>query len=378
VGLIVVAGALANKPFNGGAAWTRLSWVLGFARLGYDVHFVEQIAPGACVNAAGERCPVEASINFHYFRQVTDAFDLRGRATLVPEDGAGPPIARADLLVNISGHLTIEPLKSACRTRAFIDLDPGYTQFWYEAGLARERLRDHHFYFTVGANIGTASCPIPTLDIPWRPVRQPVVLSEWPVASEKSGQRFTTIASWRGPYGRIAHEHGQYGVKAHEFRKFVSLPARARGSFEIALDVDPADHRDVELLRSHAWTVVDPKTVAGDPFAFRRYVNESSAEFSVAQGIYVETNSGWFSDRTVRYLAAGKPVLVQDTGFSSMYPTGYGLVSFNTVEQAVRGADTIVADYSTHSRMARTLAEEFFGSDRVLGTFLDSVGIRVP
>ena len=372
---IVVAGALANKPFNGGAAWTRLSWVLGFVRLGHDVSFVEQIAPDACVNDAGDRCPLEASINFRYFTQVIEAFGLRDRAALIVENGASPPIDEADLLVNISGHLTLEPLKSACRVRAFVDLDPGYTQFWSEAGLARERLRDHHFYFTVGANIGKPNCAIPTLGLAWRPVRQPVVLGEWPVAPSESERRFTTIASWRGPYGRIPHAGGQYGVKAHEFRKFVSLPARSSGSFEIALDVDPADRGDVDLLRANAWNVVDPRVVAGDPLAFRRYVQGSSAEFSVAQGIYVETNSGWFSDRTVRYLASGKPVVVQDTGFASMYPAGYGLLPFKTVEQAQQGIDKIVCDYLTHARTARTIAEEFFGSNVVLRDVLRQVGI---
>jgi hypothetical protein len=206
-----------------------------------------------------------------------------------------------------------------------------------------------------------------------------VVLSEWPVAPSSAPDRFTTIASWRGPYGRIAHDGGTYGVKAHEFRRFASLPTRARGSFEIALDVDPADRGDVDLLLSHKWSVVDPKQVAGDPLAFRDYVSGSSAEFSVAQGIYVETRSGWFSDRSVRYLAAGKPVLVQDTGAgNALYRNGYGLLFFETIEQAERGVDMIVCDYITHSRSARTIAEELFDSDTVLRNFLRIVGLRVP
>jgi hypothetical protein len=385
--VIVVAGALANKPANGGAAWTRLSWALGLKRLGCDVYFIEQIAPGACVDASGARCEPDRSVNFAYFRHVTGRFGLGDSSALISEHdgrviGGGATTTAlvdmadtADLLVNISGHLTLDTLKPLFRTRAFIDLDPGYTQFWHAQGLAEERLRDHHAYFTIGENIGTDGCGVPAGDIAWRPIRQPVVLDEWPVSTNGSAARFTTIASWRGPYGRVTHNGLQFGLKAHEFRKFVALPMMTGRPFEIALDVDPADRQDVESLQRHAWRVVDAKSVAGDPFTFRRYIQDSSAECSVAQGIYVETQSGWFSDRTVRYLASGKPALVQDTGFGRHYPASCGLVAFRTLEEAVRGADRIARDYEAHSRAARAIAEEFFDSDKVLTELLRNVGV---
>jgi hypothetical protein len=171
----------------------------------------------------------------------------------------------------------------------------------------------------------------------------------------------------------VTHDGVQYGLKAHEFRKFVALPLLTGQPFEIALAVHPADRPDVESLRTHAWTVVDPKSVAGDPFTFRSYVQDSGVEFSVAQGMYVDTQSGWFSDRTVRYLASGKPALVQDTGFGRNYPTGRGLVPFRTLEEAVRGADLITRDYEVHSRAARAIAEELFDSDKVVATLLRNV-----
>jgi hypothetical protein len=383
--LIVVAGALANKPGNGGAAWTRLSWALGLRRLGHDVYFVEQIAPAACVDTSGARCTLQRSVNLAYFEDVTARFGFGRRASLIAEeDGSsiGVSLSRleqiadaADLLVNISGHLTLETLKPRFRRRAFVDLDPGYTQFWHARGLAEDRLRDHDVYFTIGENIGAPECPVPTGGIPWRPIRQPVVLDEWPVSTLESWTRFTTVASWRGPYGRIAHDGREFGLKAHEFRKFVTLPTLTNHPFEIALDVDPADCRDVESLQQHAWTVVDSRAVAADPFGFRCYVQGSSAECSMAQGIYVETRSGWFSDRTVRYLASGKPALVQDTGFGRNYPTGQGLVSFRTLAEAARGADLIVRDYDAHSRAARAIAEAFFDSDKVLKGLLQEVGV---
>jgi hypothetical protein len=143
--------------------------------------------------------------------------------------------------------------------------------------------------------------------------------------------------------------------------------------FEIALDIDSADERDMNALRDHGWHVVDPGVVASGPVDFREYVQASGAEFSVAQGIYVETQSGWFSDRTVRYLASGRPALVQDTGFSRNYPLGEGLVAFRTVDEAVTGALEIARDYENHCRAARAIAENYFDSDRVLGQLVDEV-----
>ncbi len=386
--LIVVSGALANKPGNGGAAWTRLSWVLGLKQLGCEVYFIEQIAPGACVDAAGAPCALDRSVNLAYFTQVTERFGLGPCAALIAEGAEGDRHAigarvqelaeiaeAADLLVNISGHLTLAALKPRFRKRVFIDLDPGYTQCWHAQGLAADRLRDHHAYFSVGENIGTPGCSVPTGDIAWRPIRQPVVMDEWPASRHDGPVRFTTVASWRGPYGRVTHDGRQFGLKAHEFRKFVALPTVTRHPFEIALDVDPADRGDVESLQRHAWTVVDPKRVAGDPLTFRRYIQESSAECSVAQGIYVDTQSGWVSDRTIRYLASGKPALVQDTGFGRTYPTGWGLVPFRTLDEAADGANRIMGNYEAHSRAARAMAEEYFDSDKVLGRLLGDVGV---
>jgi len=180
------------------------------------------------------------------------------------------------------------------------------------------------------------------------------------------------VASWRGAFGPVVRDGVAFGLKAHEFRKFATLPAVvADHRFEIALDVHPADRRDVELLRGNRWTLVDPKEVAGDLTSFHRYVQESSAEFSVAQGIYVETGSGWFSDRTVRYLASGKPAVVQDTGFGPMHPAGEGLVTFHTLDEAVAGVERVARDYPAHCEAARSLAERYFDSDTVLSRFLE-------
>jgi hypothetical protein len=381
--LIVVSGALANKPGNGGAAWTRLSWLLGLKRLGHEVYFIEQIAANACSDAAGSPCDLADSVNAAFFRHVAGRFGFAATAALVCEDdlkSIGLPVteltdvaAAADLLVNISGHLTLEALKPRLRRRVFLDLDPGYTQIWHTQRLAERQLRGHEFYFTVGENIGTPGCSVPVGDIRWRTIRQPVLLDEWPASFADGLERFTTVADWRGAFGRIEYDGAVFGVKAHEFRKFVAMPARTGERFEIALNVHAADRADAESLRRHGWTVVDPKSVACTPDRFRSYIQGAGAEFSVAQGIYVETGSGWFSDRTVRYLASGKPALVQDTGFGRTYPSGRGLVPFATVDEAVKGAQSIAADYGGHARAARAIAEQFFDSDKVLPELLQQV-----
>ncbi|HEY1381198.1 MAG TPA: hypothetical protein VGF55_30640 [Gemmataceae bacterium] len=368
--VVIVAGALANKPGNGGEAWVRLSWVRGLQRLGCDVYFVEQVASGAGPDR-------------EYFRAVTDRFALAGRAALVcgeayeglSWDRLLAAAGSAELLVNISGHLTLAPLLDRIRRKAYVDLDPGFTQFWHADPATPFAVGGHDFYFTVGQNIGSPDCPMPTGGIPWRPVRQPVVLADWPVCGDGRPDRFTTVASWRGAFGPVTFAGRTYGLKVHEFRKVIGLPRRSPHTFEIALDIHPADAKDRSALVENGWRLVAPADVAADPDAFRRYVQTSGAEFSVAQGVYVETNSGWFSDRTVRYLASGKPALVQDTGFGRHLPVGAGLVAFRTADEAVAGADAIVRGYERHCRAARAIAETYFDSDKVLGRFLEEVGV---
>jgi hypothetical protein len=382
---IIVSGALANKHRNGGGAWERLSWVLGLRRLGFDVYFVEQIAPENCVNAHGKVAPFADCVNRVWFGSVTDWFGLSDRSALVCTPGdecIGLSWSRllkvaeeSELLVNLSGHLTHPALIERIRRKAYIDVDPGFTQFWHADPQLPFQVAEHDHYFTIGENIGQADCSIPTCDLTWRPTRQPVVLDSWPVVPQNGSCRFTTIASWRGAFGPLTVGAKRYGVKAHEFRKFIKLPRLVDCQFEIALDIHPNETDDLRLLHENGWNVADPIQVAGDPARFQEYIQQSGAEFSVAQGIYVETNSGWFSDRTTRYLASGKPALVQDTGFQRNLPTGVGLLTFHDLDGAVAGSKAIASDYDAHCKAARRLAEEYFDSDKVLGRLLDDVGI---
>ena len=318
-----------------------------------------------------------------WFESVTRRFGFERRATLLSGTEAivGPSlddlvaIAPEATLVNISGHLTLPTLFDAFRQRVMVDIDPGFTQFWHEAGIPEANVEGHDAYFTIGELIGTPGCPIPTGGIDWRPTRQPVVLADWPVTDSPQPDRFTTIATWRGPFGPVEHGGRTYGLKVHEFRKFISLPRDSQHDFEIALDIHPAETPDLEALQENRWRIVDPRAAAGDVDAFRAYIQGSGAEFSVAQGMYVDTACGWFSDRTTRYLASGKPALVQETGFSRTLPVGEGLVSFRTLEEAVAGAAEIAHNYGRHSAAARRIAEEHFDAVRVLARFCERAGI---
>jgi hypothetical protein len=360
---IVVAGALANKHRHGGSQWVRMSWAEAFRSLGFDVVFVEQLHQGG--NPAA-------------FTTAMETLGLPGalidgdRVCGMSREQLLDHLDSSALLVNISGHLRDPQLLSRCRQRAFIDLDPGYTQIWHAEG--RDiGLDGHQLHFTVGANVGTSRCRLPGNGIRWLPVRQPVVLDRWPVVQDRFS-RFTTVASWRGSFGPVAYRNRNFGVKAHQFRRFAGVPAEADLPFAVAVDMHPADAADRERLKAAGWTLIDPSVVS-DPGGFASFVRASGAEFSVAQGIYVETNSGWFSDRTVRYLASGRPALVQDTGFSRGLPVGEGLLTFRTPREAVARARQLVADHAHHSRAARAVAEAYFTPLAALGPLLEASGV---
>ncbi|HZD04132.1 MAG TPA: hypothetical protein VE173_04415, partial [Longimicrobiales bacterium] len=377
---IVVAGALANKPGYGGEAWVRLAWARGLAALGAEVVFVEALAdPRGWRRGPGG--PPGSDPRVRFFNEVCAAWGLAGRAALITPEGkalAGMSPAElldfatgADLLVNISGHLRFPPLVRGVQRRAYVDLDPGYTQFWHASGQGALGLEAHEVHFTVGGNVGTAVCPVPAGGFRWIPIRQPVLLDHWPVVGPPAAIRFTTVASWRGAFGTVELDGRSYGPKAHQFRRFADLPSRVPASLEVALDIHPADGADRRLLEEKGWTLVDPRRVAGSPGAFREYVWGSGAELSVAQGVYVDTCSGWFSDRSARYLATGRPVVVQDTGVGRSLPAGEGLLCFGTVEEAADAAREVLRNYDRHHRGARRLAEAFFDARAVLSGFLE-------
>jgi hypothetical protein len=387
--LVVVSSVIANKPGNGGNARMVLNWLQGLEQLGLDVFFVEQIRSEHCFDAQGTPAPASQSANRSYFEDVMKTHGFSRRAALICDAGDALESAvvhgatpselhdladSADLLINISGHLSVGALKERFRRKAYVDLDPGYTQMWHDGQPGAARLEGHDVFFTVGQRVGTDGCRIPTNGISWMPMRQPIVLKECR-ADGPASMRFTTIASWRGAYAPISRDGETFAAKAHEFRKFMELPRVSRQAFEIALDIHPCETRDLRALQDSGWRLVNPRSVAGTPEDYCHYIEGSAAECSAAQGMYVQTRSGWFSDRSAQYLAAGRPVLVQDTGFATPGQHGEGLLLFDTVAQAAEGADRIARDYGGHSAAARWLAEQYFDSDTQLSQLLERAGV---
>jgi len=378
---VVIAGSLAHRPFYGGHTWVLLQYLLGFRDLGWDVLFIDRLDEEMSVNKSGLPCPAEDSVNWSYLQAVMHDSGLDGSYALVAgERWLGLPlpdvlrrVRESALLINVMGFMDHPDVLEAASVKVFLDIDPGFGQMWKEQGLD-DIFGVHDCYLTVGANIGKPGCAIPRAGIEWHPTPPPVVLRHWPVAGPGQGA-FTSIGSWRGPFGPVDYQGRSFGLRVHEFRKFFALPALTKQRFRAAIEIDPADRQDVELLHSNGWELEDPRTAAGDPRSYRRYIQGSKAEFLVAKGMYVETCSGWISDRSVCFLASGKPVLAQETGLSDNYPTGEGLVTFSDLHEASDGAARICADYPAHARRARELAEGYFDSRKVLTSLVDLVGV---
>jgi hypothetical protein len=373
VGRIVIAGCMAQKPFQAGHTWQYLQYLLGFRRLGWDVLFVDRLAGAVAADDARVR----------YVSDVFREFGLECAWTIGLDDGSHVGINRretlervrsADLLLNVMGYCDDQQLLAAARRRVFLDTDPGFGQMWHELGLA-DIFADHDVHVTIGERIGAADCTVPDCGLTWITTPQPVVLDAWPRTAPPAGRvRFTSIARWRGAYGSIDYLGHRYGLRAHQMRRFADLPGAVSAAFELALEIHPDETQDIGVLRDRGWLLSDPSLAAATPSAYLRFLQGSGAELMVAKGMYVDSRSGWFSERSICYLACGRPVLAQDTGLGELYPTGRGLVTFSTLDEAVAGVESIVADHSGHSAAARALAEEYFDSDRVLTRLADRLG----
>ena len=365
---------------QGGATWAVLQYLLGLKRLGHDVCFVEPL-PEAKLRPDG--IPMPHSANAAYFRQVMADFELERSSALLltgTQETVGLPYAqireaarRADLLINISGMLTDEELTGRIPVRVYLDLDPAFNQLWHAMQGIDMRFAGHTHWVTVGLAIGQPECSVPTCGLPWITTLQPVVLAHWPVAERISYNALTTVANWRG-YGSIDYGGVFYGQKAHSLRQFIALPTLADEQFVLALAIHPDETRDLEALERNGWRLLDPAEVAHTPRSYREFIQGSKAEFGIAKSGYVAARCGWFSDRSVCYLASGRPVIAQETGFSRFLPTGAGLFAFETIDEVLAAIEALRCDYARPARSARAIAEEYFDSDNVLARLLRHIG----
>lgn len=370
---ILVTGTLAASPRQGGIAWVFLQYLLGLRRLGHEVWYLDQLPPHTPAAA------LEQSENVAWFRQVMAEFGFQEQAALLlsgARQAVGMSYAqvqeaarRTDIVLNISGALRDAELMRAIPVRAYLDLDPAFSQFWHEQGVDLG-WAGHTHWLTVGQALGGPDCPVPDCGLPWIATLPPVVLEHWPVAERTIHEAFTTVANWRS-YGSVTVNGVFYGQKAHTLRQFLALPQRANGQFVLALGIHPDETKDLEALAEHGWRLIDPAAAADTPRHYQDFIQGSKAELGIAKSGYVLSRCGWFSDRSVCYLASGRPVLAQETGFSRCVPAGEGLLAFSTLDEALAGVESLNADYPRHRRAARRLAEEFFDSDKVLSRLLD-------
>jgi hypothetical protein len=373
---IVASRNTTKCPEFAGSTWVRLQYVLGLRRLGVECFWVDRLDAFD---------PISHAHSLDYlmdrFEHTARAFGFNGCYCVVYNNGEkyfgltkGEYVeltGRADLLLNLGGHLPPDSPLLRPRRRAYVDVDPGFTQIW---ATEWDMWAGHNFFFTVGQNVGRAEFRIPTGGVDWRPILPPVVLDQWPAHVDERCRRFTTVADWRA--SQWAKFEGQmYGPKREEVLRFLRLPQEIEQRIEIALCLHSCEYEDRRTLVEHKWQLADPFEVASDPQSYREYIQNSRGEFSVAKSGYVLSNSGWVSDRTACYLASGKPALVQATGFEEHLRTGQGLLTFRTIEEAIAGLKAIDGAYLAHANAARALAEKYFNSDIVLSSVLGHVGL---
>jgi hypothetical protein len=376
-GRVVVLGMMGRTPFAG-VAWQALHYLEGFRRAGFDVLYVEDTGAWP-YDPARNTVTDDPRYAVAYIRRLMEWLGLEDRWAYVAPDGEvyglRAALAGADALVNLTGATVLRDRHLEVPVRIYLETDPVAPQVEVASGrpFTIDLLASHTHHFSFGENLGAPDCGVPLERFTYRPTRQPVVL-EWWSCDVRSDGRFTTVATWRQA-GRDVEWQGEtyFWSKDREFRKVLEVPARTSQRLELALACD--DAADLAALRLHGWDVVDALAFSTSIFPYRDYVVGSRGEFTVAKDQNVRLRSGWFSDRSACYLAAGKPVVTQDTGFGRVLPTGEGLFAFRTADEAVAALEAVAADYDRHARAAAEIAREFFAAERVVDAVATEAGL---
>jgi hypothetical protein len=377
---ILVLGYLVRGPL-GGIAWHYLQYVLGLHRLGHDVFFFEDSDDyPSCYDPVRNLTGVDPAYGLAFTASAFDRlglsrrwtyYDAHTRRWMGPAAGDALDLcATADLVLNVSGVNPLRTWMADIPVRVFIDTDPGFTQIRHLTDpVARARVSQHTTFLTFGENHGQPGCAIPADGFRWEPTRQPIVVDAWTTAGGSIDRPLTTVMQWDS-YRSAEHDGVCYRMKADSFGPYLDLPARAREAFTIALGAPKAVQQQ---LTSHGWTILDSRVPTADPWTYQDFIARSKAEFSVAKHGYVVSRSGWFSERSAAYLASGRPVVVQDTGFTRWLRADGGVLAFATPEEALAQLDVLNGSYERHCRQAREVACEYFDSANVLSRLLDSV-----
>jgi hypothetical protein len=373
---LVLAGIVGRYPV-GGVTWCALQYIAGFQRLGYDVFYVEDT--GECnFDPVQNAIATDPAYALDYIRRQLELVGLEDAWAYVDYQGGYhgktrtqvvEACAGADLMVNLSGGCWNVRAEYEGLPKIFIDTDPGFTQQaiaeagegWY-----RDFFASYDTLFTFALRVGEPDCTLAQTPLRWHPTIQPVHLDFWPVTAAPRDGPFTTILSWT-----TDSFPGIGKGKGDELLRLMALPERTNERILLAIAGKPP----TELLAEHGWGLTDAVEATIDAEAYRRFIQSSKAELGFAKAMYVETRSGWFSDRTQCYLASGRPALVRETGFSDVLPVGKGLLSFEDADGILEGIESIAGEYKLHCRRAREIAEEHFAGETVLRSLLQTAGM---
>ncbi len=383
-GKIIVFGILFWYPLAG-VTYQFLHYLIGLRKLGYDVYYVEDSGRWIYDPQINEFSPdvtgnldlVVPVLRAHGFG---DRWAFRGnypdgKCYGLSESAILQLYREADAFLNVTGAQEIRPEHLACRRRIYVESDPFASQVKVARGDQGmiEMLAAHDTHFSFGENLGAADCGVPIERFRWLPTRQPVTIELWNDGSPIGGATYTTITTWHNK-GKDLEWRGDtwYWTKDREFERFLDLPRRRPVPFELATSVD---EQVQTLLRDHGWRQTGSVEISRDAELYRRYIQQSRGEFTVARDQYVRPNTGWFSDRTVCYLAAGRPVITQETGFSKFVPSGRGLFGFRTMDDILAAVDAIETDYAGHCRAAAEIAREYFAAEKVVASLMQRAGL---
>ena len=383
-GKIVILHFAGRMPLAG-IAWQAMHYLLGIEQLGYEAWYVEDSGANP-YDPRINSIVMEPDYNVAYLQQMMERYGFRERWAYwdaihdvyygLSRDSIRMLYAEAAAVINLCGATQLREEHFTCPIRIMIDTDPVYEQIKYADAdpAARAYLDSHTHFFTYGENLGADDCPVPLCNIPWRPTRPPIDPVIWPEPANGSAC-FTTIGTWENKGKNIKFGGTEYVWSKHvNFVRFLALPRR-RPETCFRMAMKPPDEQVRSTILGCGWSLVDPRPISAHMDDYQQFIATSRGEFTVAKDIYVRANSGWFSDRSACYLAAGRPVVTMRTGFGKFYPVGRGLFEFTTEEEALAGVDAIATDYPGHSRAARAIAREYFAADRVIGALLAAVGL---
>jgi len=387
---IIVTGLVGLYPV-GGVAWDYLQYVMGFARMGHDVFYHEDTwswpyhpvlktftaepdYSTAYLDSFFKTYAPDLCSRWHYLHLHEKSHGMTGEAF--------DEVARtADIFLNVSGAGMIPENLSPHCVKIFLDTDPGYNQIMLSERLAWSENVDrwcagvaaHDQHFTYAENIYGPDCIVPRMDFDWKTTRMPIVMEPWESIARKIPPEktpWTTVTTWNAFKGKLVYKGVEYASKGAEFDKLIKLPRCVSVPLKVAIG---GVNAPLDRLAENGWQVVDGPEATVTPADYQDFIEKSRGELSVAKHVYVAMKTGWFSCRSACYLAAGRPVVVQDTGFTAVLPCGKGVLAFNTIEEACAAIDEVEGNYARHAGAALDFAREYFDSTRVLGKMIENI-----